>query len=35
VASDEPLTEPVTLPLLDLNEPPSIADFIVARFLGS
>jgi molybdopterin-guanine dinucleotide biosynthesis protein B len=34
VASDHPLGEPITLPLLDLNEPQSIADFIVARFLG-
>jgi molybdopterin-guanine dinucleotide biosynthesis protein B len=35
VASDDPLPEPMTLPLLDLNEPQSIVDFIAACFLGS
>lgn len=35
VASDEPLAAPLTLPLLDINEPQSIADFILARFLRS
>jgi molybdopterin-guanine dinucleotide biosynthesis protein B len=34
VASDDSLPEPITLPLLDLNHPRSIADFITTRFLG-
>lgn len=35
VATDERLTEPIPLPVLDLNQPPAIADFIVTRCLGS
>jgi molybdopterin-guanine dinucleotide biosynthesis protein B/molybdopterin-guanine dinucleotide biosynthesis protein len=33
VASDEPL--PLDVPLLDLNDPAAVADFVVARFLQS
>jgi molybdopterin-guanine dinucleotide biosynthesis adapter protein len=29
IATDAPLAMPVTLPLLDLNQPPAIADFII------
>ncbi|TAN53369.1 MAG: molybdopterin-guanine dinucleotide biosynthesis protein B [Methylococcaceae bacterium] len=33
VATDGPLPTPANMPLLDLNQPQAIADFIVARFL--
>jgi molybdopterin-guanine dinucleotide biosynthesis protein B len=29
IATDAPLAMPVTLPSLDLNQPPAIADFII------
>ena len=32
IATDAPLALPVTLPLLDLNQPPAIADFIINYF---
>jgi len=33
VATDEPLSRPCPLPLLDLNQPGQIADFIIHEFL--
>ncbi|HLQ25208.1 MAG TPA: molybdopterin-guanine dinucleotide biosynthesis protein MobB [Acidiferrobacterales bacterium] len=35
VATDTPLRDPPPLPLLDLNRPEQVADFIVERFIKS
>ena len=34
IATDEPLTQETDLPVLDLNNPEAIAEFIIDRFLG-